>query len=108
MNKSLHLFIIIINVMIFIVALLLIAYAFSGLNEVHGIDNRYIYIKTDSIINKKIDFKKYNENNRLFLLVNGKKMSFRYDISYDIDNQNQIRLVDEISNISLNLLPSDN
>ena len=63
------------------------------------IDNRYIYIKTDSIINKKIDFKKYNENNRLFLLVNGKKMSFRYDISYDIDNQNQIRLVDEISNI---------
>ena len=44
MNKFLHLFIIIINVMIFIIALLLISYAFSGLNEVHGIDNRYIYL----------------------------------------------------------------
>ena len=44
MNKILHLFIVIINVMIFIVAILLIAYAFSGLNEVHGIDNRYIYL----------------------------------------------------------------
>lgn len=43
-NKFLHLFIITINVMIFIVAILLIAYAFSGLNEVHGIDNRYIYL----------------------------------------------------------------
>lgn len=63
------------------------------------IDNRYIYIKTDSIINKKINFKKYDKDNRLFLLVNNKKMAFRYDTSYEIDENNEFRLVDEISNL---------
>lgn len=63
------------------------------------VDSVYIYIKNNSDINNKVNFKKYDKDNRLFLLVNNKKMAFRYDTSYEIDENNEFRLVDEISNL---------